>query len=465
MIPLTVGEIADSAEGIILSGSPDVKVSGISIDSRTISTGDLFIPLNGNTDGHAYISDALKKGALGFLVESSAYQKEKLIKLSRAQFVIEVKNGLKALQSIAAYYRTKLPAKVIGVTGSTGKTTTKDMLNCVLSQKKRVVCTDKNYNNEIGVPLTILRAGPETEVLIIEMAMRGKGQIKELAGIAKPDIGLVTNIGQAHIELLGSEEMIALAKAELIESIPESGVAVLNADDLWTPNITDFVGSKIVTYGIADGDVRACEIDVDELGRASFRLNTDTGSGYVVRLSIPGKHNVYNALAVITIALQMGFSIDDIRIGLSKCRPSAMRMEIFSTLDNVLILNDAYNANPASMQAALLTLVDISTEGRHIAVLGDMLELGQASNEAHKQIGEIVASLGINVLVAVGKEGQVMAGSAAKAGMNSKSIITCLDSDTAAEVLKQLIVPGDVILVKASRGIGLEKVVKALVKT
>ncbi len=464
MIPLTVGEIADSAGGIIISGSPDIKVSGISIDSRTVSVGDLFIPLKGNTDGHAYISDALKNGALGFLVESSAYQREKLSKLNRAQFAVEVKDSLEALQNIAAHYRTKLSARVIGVTGSTGKTTTKDMLNCVLSQKKRVVCTDRNYNNEIGVPLTIFRADSETEVLIIEMAMRGKGQIKELAEIAKPNIGVVTNIGQAHIELLGSEEMIALAKAELVESIPVGGVVVLNADDLWTPNIIDFARSRVITYGIARGDVRGSEIDVDELGRASFRLEIGKSLAYVVRLSIPGKHNVYNALAVAAVALQMGLSPDDIRIGLSKCRPSSMRMEIFSTLDNVLILNDAYNANPASMQAALLTLVDISTEGRHVAVLGDMLELGQVSNEAHKQVGEIVASLGINVLVAVGEESQVIAESAIKAGMNSKFVITCRNSDTAAEILKQLTMPGDVVLVKASRGIGLEKVVKALVK-
>ncbi|MHB8840183.1 MAG: UDP-N-acetylmuramoyl-tripeptide--D-alanyl-D-alanine ligase [Candidatus Aquicultor sp.] len=466
MVPLTVGEIADSTDGILLSGAAGVKVTGISIDSRTIKSGELFIPLRGERDGHQYIFEALRKGAAGFLVEKDAYEKEKLVELTGSQFVIEVIDCLKALQNIAAYYRSKLPLKVIGVTGSTGKTTTKDMLNCVLAQKFRVVSTDKNYNNEIGVPLTILRTDAETQVLVVEMGMRGSGQIKELARIAKPNMGVVTNIGQAHLELLGSEEMIAKAKAELIESLSEDGVAVLNGDDLWTPDIAECACSKTVMYGIASGDVRGTELDVDELGRASFRLGIGKGTDYVVRLAVPGRHNVYNALAVAAVAIQLGLSVDEIRIGLSSCRPTSMRMEIFTTADNVLILNDAYNANPSSMQAALLTLKDISTQpqGRHVAVLGDMLELGPVSNEAHKEIGELVASLGINILVAVGIESQSMAESAIKNGMNPKAVVTCPDAATAAQLLKQLIASGDVVLVKASRGVGLEVVVRALVK-
>jgi len=466
MIPLTVGEIADCTRGILVSGSPELKVRGVIIDSRNAADGDIFIPLKGRTDGHAYIGDALRNGASGFLVEKGAESKEKLIGLEGKQYVIEVEDSLKALQDIAAYHRTKLSAKVIGVTGSTGKTTTKDMVNCILAHKLRVISTDKNYNNEIGVPLTILRADENTQALVIEMAMRGIGQIKELAEIAKPDVGVVTNIGQAHMELLGSEEMIAQAKAELIESIPESGVVVLNSDDLWTPNLSKSARAKIVSYGITSGDVRGSEIVVDDLGRASFRLNVyDDAIGYVVRLAVPGKHNVYNALAASTAALQIGLSTDDVRIGLANCRPTAMRMEIFATDDNVVILNDAYNANPTSMQAALSTLMDIATEGRHIAVLGDMLELGNISSEAHKQIGEIVASLGVNILVAVGPESQVMADSATKAGMLPKTVITCKESSTAAQVLKQLVTVGDVVLVKASRGVGLEEVVRAIVKT
>ena len=466
MVPLTVDEIADSTEGILLSGSAGFKVLGISIDSRTIKSGDLFIPLRGETDGHQYIFDALRKGAAGFLVEKGSCQKERLVGLAGSQFVIEVNDCLKALQDIAAYYRSKLPIKVIGVTGSTGKTTTKDMLNCVLAHKFRVVSTDKNFNNEIGVPLTILRTDAETQVLVVEMGMRGQGQIKELAQIAKPNIGVVTNIGQAHMELLGSEEMIARAKAELIESLPEDGVAVLNGDDLWTPDITQYACAKTVTYGIASGDIRGSELDVDELGRASFRLDIGKGTDYIVRLAVPGRHNVYNALAVAAVATELGLSVDEIRIGLSGCRSTSMRMEVFTTADNVLILNDAYNANPSSMQAALLTLMDISTQpqGRHVAVLGDMLELGPVSNEAHKEIGELVASLRINILVAVGIESQAMADSAIKNGMNAKAVVTCPDAATAAQLLKQLIMPGDAVLVKASRGVGLEVVVRALVK-
>jgi len=462
MIPLTADEIADCTEGILIKGQSDAMVHGVSIDSRARCIDSLFIPLKGKRDGHEFIPNALRAGASGFLVESKV--RNKFADFAGPQFVIEVKDCLKALQNIARYYRTKLSAKVIGITGSTGKTTTKDMLNCVLSQKFRVVSTDRNYNNEIGVPLTIFRADNKTQVLIVEMAMRGIGQIKELAEIVKPNIGVLTNIGQAHLELLGSEEQIARAKAELIESIPENGLVVLNADDLWTPNIATYASARTVTYGIAGGDIRGTEIDVDELGRASFRLNTGGKVAYVVRLAVPGRHNVYNALAVSAVAIQLGLTADDIRIGLSNCRPSSMRMEIFSTGDNVIILNDTYNANPTSMQAALSTLKDIPTQGRHIAVLGDMLELGKISGEAHRQIGEIVASLGINILVSVGVESQIMAESAIKSGMNPKMVITCKDAETAAHLLKQLVMPGDVVLAKASRGIGLEVVVKALVK-
>lgn len=464
MIPLTVKELVDSVGGALLKGSAQTEVQGISVDSRSILTGELFIPLKGKADGHLFIPDALKAGAAGFVLEKNAAQKELLVALADAQFAIEVEDPLKALQNIAAYYRTKLSAKVIGVTGSTGKTTTKDMLNCVLSHKMRVISTDKNYNNEIGVPLTILRANETTEAMVVEMGMRGVGQIKELAEIARPDIGVVTNIGQAHMELLGSEELIAQAKAELVEAIPEHGVAVLNADDMWTDNIAKCACSKIITYGILDGDVRGSKIEADEFGKARFSLSVENGSSYTVRLPIPGKHNVYNALAASAVAHSMGLTPDDVRIGLQNCRLSAMRMEMFNLDDNVLVINDAYNANPTSVQAALGTLMDIKAEGRHISVLGDMLELGSYTNEAHKQVGEVVASLGVDVLVAVGAESQVMADSAIKAGMSHKAVITCPDSNTAAQLLKQLIEPGDVILVKASRGIGLEVVVRALAK-
>jgi UDP-N-acetylmuramoyl-tripeptide--D-alanyl-D-alanine ligase len=449
---------------VLLNGTDTTKISGISIDSRTIKGGELFIPLKGNGDGHQFIQDALVAGAAGVLVEKEASNKEYYLSLVGSQCVIEVGDTLKALQAIATHYRKKLSVKVIGITGSTGKTTTKDMLNCVLAYKMRVISTDKNYNNEIGVPLTILRADEKTQAMVVEMAMRGPGQIRELADIAQPDIGIVTNIGQAHIELLGSEEATAFAKAELIEAIPEDGVVVLNADDLWTSDIAQRAHGRVVTYGIMEGDVKGNKIEVDELGKAKFSLTVNNGSAYTVRLPIPGRHNVYNALAVAAAATAVGLTPDDIRIGLSNCRTSAMRMEIFALDENMLILNDAYNANPTSMQAALATLMDVRTKGRHIAVLGDMLELGRVSNEAHKQVGEIVASLGVSILVAVGEESQVMADSALKSGMNQKTVITCPDADTAAQLLRQLIEPGDVVLVKASRGMGLEAVVRTLVK-
>ena len=462
MIRLEAAEIALCSGGSLLYGSREAKVNGVSIDSRAVIFGDLFIPLRGSTDGHAYIEDAIRAGAAGFLIESSAISSG-MKPPAGAQFAVEVDDTLRAFQAIAGYYRLKLSATVIGVTGSTGKTTTKDMLAGILAKSMNVVSTTKNYNNEIGVPLTILKADLDTSALVVEMGMRGLGQIKELAEIAAPDIGVVTNIGQAHIELLGTQERIAQAKAELIEAISAEGAAILNADCLWSTSISNRSSARTVTYGIADGDVRASGIEVDELGRASFSLTIGDSSSYRVRLAVPGRHNVYNALAAIAVGIELGLTIDSIRLALAECKPTSMRMEMVKTERGVLILNDSYNANPVSMEAALSTLMDIETKGRRIAVLGDMLELGPVSSDAHRRVGEVVAALGVEILVAIGVEGQLIAESAVRSGMNHKAVITCRDAQTATQVLGQLSFERDVVLVKASRGMGLEKIVEALV--
>jgi UDP-N-acetylmuramoyl-tripeptide--D-alanyl-D-alanine ligase len=311
MVPLTVEEILVATGGDLVKGLPESKVSGVCIDTRILRAGDVFIPLTGNIDGHRFVVDALKAGAAGVLIGNNYDNRTRLIESGQFgnSFVVTVEDTLKAFQNIARYYREKLSLKVIAITGSTGKTTTKDMINCVLAQQYKVVSTDKNYNNEIGVPLTILRADETTEALVVEMAMRGRGQIKELAEIARPDIGVITNIGQAHIELLGSEQAIAEAKSELVEAIDGDGVAILNADDLWTPQFLECACSRIVKYGITAGEVRAERIDSDELGRAKFRLIMREGDAYTVRLPIPGKHNVYNALAASAVGMEMGLSL------------------------------------------------------------------------------------------------------------------------------------------------------------
>jgi UDP-N-acetylmuramoyl-tripeptide--D-alanyl-D-alanine ligase len=464
MESLSVEEIVKATGGKLVVDSKYKQAAGVSIDTRLIKPGELFVPLIGETDGHRFIATAIESGAAGILYGQSYDEKESLSKKLRGCFAVEVGDTLKAFQDIAKYYRKKLGIKVVAITGSTGKTTTKDMINCVLTQKYRVVSTEGNFNNEIGVPLTIFRADKDTEIMVVEMAMRGRGQIKELAEIAKPDIGVLTNIGQAHIELLGSEQAIAEAKAELIESLPAKGAVILNGDDLWASFVMNRAKAKVVSYGITTGDVQAERIEVDVLGRVKFSLIVENDSAYTVRLPVPGRHNVYNALAASAVGLELGLTSDQIRIGLSNCRLSAMRMEVLTTADNVVILNDAYNANPTAMQAALSTLLDVKTEGRRIAVLGDMLELGQMCVEAHKQIGKVVASLGIDYLIAVGNESLVMAESAVRSGMKPKAVVSCIDADTAGRVLKQLIEPDDVVLVKASRAIGLEAVVKAMVK-
>jgi UDP-N-acetylmuramoyl-tripeptide--D-alanyl-D-alanine ligase len=377
--------------------------------------------------------------------------------------VVEVTDALTALQDLAAWYRGELTATVIGITGSTGKTTSKDFLNAVLGARFNVASTIGNRNNEIGLPLTVLSANEDTEVLVTEMGMRGLGQIARLAEIARPEIGLVTNVGTSHIELLGTQDAVATAKGELVRAIPETGAVFVNGDDAYSDVLALDARAPVTFFGLGDRcEVRARDVSLDAGGCAHFELVTSEGAARV-DLPVPGRHNVYNALGVAAVALHLGQTPADVAEALRSAVVSGMRMELVQSASGITIINDAYNANPTSMHAAVETLGNVDTSGQRVAVLGDMAELGSLSEIAHFELGEAVAAERIDQLLTVGERARRVADGARAAGMPADRVRPCATPDEAVEVLDDLLERGDVVLVKASRVMGLERVVEGMV--
>ncbi len=450
--------------GELISGPKDFAISSICTDTRSLKRNDFFVPLKGeHFDGHDFIGDAIKKGASGIFTERWDEEiKSKIESVSKDFVIIKVENALKALQSIAGLVRRKLDLQVIGITGSTGKTTTKDILNSILRKKFSVVCTEKSYNNEIGVPLTILKATPNTDIVILEMGMRGKGQISELCDIALPTMGIITNIGKTHFELLNSEEAIAETKAELIKSISSNGTVVLNHDDFWTDKFKAMTSAKIVIYGFSnEANVRAENISVSANGCPSFKIISN-GDSIFVNFPFSGRHNVCNLLAAAAVAIKLGLSLRDIKEGLESCTITEMRMQVFENSEGVTIINDAYNANPDSMQASLETLKDIEGEGRKIAVLGDMAELGKISTVSHRDVGALVKKNGVDLLFVVGEKAKQIAQGAIEKGVDTKNIFICSNLKDAEQKIKKVIKSGDIILFKGSRIMKLENLVYSI---
>jgi UDP-N-acetylmuramoyl-tripeptide--D-alanyl-D-alanine ligase len=404
----TIKEIEGIVKGSRVAGQRTGSIKGISTDTRTIKPGELFIPLaGGKFDGHRFIPVALRKGAL----------------------VLETKDGLKALQALAAYHRSKFKVPVIGVTGSVGKTTVKDMIASILSQEKPTLKNEENFNNEIGVPLTLLKLTKKHKFAVIEIAMQRLGEIEELANIVKPTIAVITNIGEAHLEFLKTKKNVARAKAEIFKFLRREDFAVINQDDEYFEHLLSKVRcprSHVKTFGILEkADVTPKDLEG-------------------IKLPVPGEHNIHNALAAIAVAKILKIKKSSIKKGLEKFRPSSKRMEVIDRPDGVKIINDTYNANPQSMTAALQTLA--SMKGRKIAVMGDMLELGKTAKSAHHRVLKLSRSLKIDKVYTFGKLWP-------KAFKEKKLLI---------KNLKKIIRPRDIILVKGSRGMKMEEVVDAL---
>ncbi len=455
---LKLDEVIKASEGELINKAAEAKFTGICTDSRKLKKGELFIALVGvRFDGHEFLDMALEKGAAGLVISKDISIKTKVP-------VIRVFNTLKAMQDIAAAYRVKIDPKLVGVTGSSGKTTTKDMIAGILSEAGNTLKTEENFNNEIGVPLTLLKLEKKHAFAVIEMGMHAKGEIELLSFIARPDVAVITNTGLAHIERLKTEANIALAKCEILKFLKRNGTAVLNADDKHFKLAEALCKTERLTFGIDNkADIKATKITESD-GGISFDLSYK-GKKTKITLPLPGRHNVYNALAAAGAALALGIKTKDIVKGLSKFRPSSMRMSI-STANGIKVINDAYNANPDSMKAALMVLAGIKMDDgkppkRRIAVVGDMLELGALSKKYHDEMGEFIAGSSIDAAFYIGKFSKGSAESS-MAKDPQKKAFHFWNNAKAISGLKDFLLPGDAVLVKASRGLRLEEVAAAI---
>jgi UDP-N-acetylmuramoyl-tripeptide--D-alanyl-D-alanine ligase len=467
VLTLSASRLAEVTIGTVVSGPGDAMINGICIDSRSAHAGCAFAALPGErVDGHEHVADAVRAGARALLVTRWDDELAAAVESAgrRDVSVVRVDDAARALTALARYHRSRLSCPVVAITGSTGKTTTKDFVASALSTSLRVTATARNRNNELGVPLTVLEAGADTDVLVVEMGMRGQGQIEDLCGIARPTHGLVTNIGQTHIELLGSVQAIARAKGELVRCVPKDGRVFLNGDDEWSRTLAADSAAEVTFYGLGEvNDVRALDITTAEDGCPTVTLVAGEERA-TVTLPVPGRHNAYNAAAAAAVAQALGVPLRTAVEGLAAVRPTEWRMQVFTVASGVTVVNDAYNASPASMRAALEALIDIRAEGRRVAVLGDMKELGSLSELAHFRIGELVARMPIERLVTVGELGRHIADGARAEGMSADVVRPCVTVEEAGEVLDDLLAPGDVVLVKASRSMGLERLVEGIVQ-
>lgn len=439
-----------------MSNSDLTKIaSKICTDTRAGAEGALFFALRGeNSDGHDYVADAFAKGAVAAVVDHPVEGAE------GPQFVVP--DTLVALGDLTAYYRDRFEIPVVAITGSVGKTSTKEMTAAALRKQFKVLASEKNFNNEIGVPLTLFALEEDHQIAVVEMGMRAPGEIARLAEIARPTVGVITNIGLSHVERLGSRDAIAGAKAELLEALPEDGLAVLPADDDYASFLLDTCRSqcRVVTFGkSARADFRVENISYSEGGLPSFTIN-----GQAFRLRAPGTHLPINAAAATAVTVSLGIPLDQVAEGLSNYQAPSMRMEILHTPSGWTILNDAYNAAPDSMRAALETLVLLAGPRRSVAVLGEMRELGDFSAEAHRYVGHLAAEQPLGLLVTVGQAAEEIGRAAADPDgrLGPDRIHTFGSTIDAVQGLPDLLRSDDVVLIKGSRAMEMEKIVETL---
>jgi UDP-N-acetylmuramoyl-tripeptide--D-alanyl-D-alanine ligase len=426
----TTDEIAAAVAGTVVG--PSATVDGAAFDSRALVPGQLFVPVVAERDGHEFVSAAVAAGAAAVL-------RSRPIPVEGAT-AIEVADTAVAFSALGSAARDRLGERVVGVTGSVGKTTVKDFTAAALGARWRTASSEKSFNNDLGLPHTLVNAPDDTEAVVAEMGMRGFGEIARLCRIGRPTVGIVTVIGYAHVERVGSIEGVARAKGELPEALPASGTAVLNADDHRCRGLAARTSARVLTFGIDGGDVRATGIVLDDSACARFRLETPWGRTEL-GLSVPGRHMAANAAAAVAAALVCDVALDAAAAGVASASLSPWRMELRRSTGGAQVLNDAYNANPTSMRAALEALAAMAASGRRVAVVGVMAELGPDGPQQHAELGEWAIAHGIE-LIAVGTPWY---GVPARTGV-----------DDALDAIGP-IGPGDVVLVKASRVAGLER--------
>lgn len=461
MRSVSLAQIAEVTDGA-LEGPTALRIKGIAIDSRNTEKGDAFVALPGERyDGHAFIEEAARSGAAA--VASRGNRNLLAFRKRNPSFpLVLVEDTLEALGDIAGFVRGDLDLDVIGITGTTGKTCTKDFLVSILTKEYRVCYPPGSYNNEVGVPLTVFRADKRDRAMVVEMGARKPGDIRRLAEITRPVIGIITNIGPGHLQLFGDRRAVARAKAELARALPENGALLLNGADEWSKMIAGLTDARVYKYGVSRNYAyRATDIRVDAEGRPTFRL-TGPGFSREVRMSVAGRHMVSNAAAAAACAHVYGVSPDIIVEGLGSADVSPWRTEVTVAAGGFTVINDAYNANPHSMHAAIETLREVAGGRRTLAVLGPMAELGDSCRAYHFEAGEHLVRRDVDILVAVGEGTGAYIEAACGLGLPKGSAFKMAGIDEAIDVLRAVVEPGDIILVKASRAYGLDRVAREL---
>ncbi|WP_106848650.1 UDP-N-acetylmuramoyl-tripeptide--D-alanyl-D-alanine ligase [Blastococcus sp. Marseille-P5729] len=433
----TTSDIAQATSGELVGA--DVEASGASIDSRSVGRGQLFVPIVAERDGHDFVPGAIESGAAAYLASRPVENVDAP--------VVRVGDTAQALMDLGRAARARLPERVIGVTGSVGKTSTKDLLAAVLRTTYTTAANERSFNNELGLPLTLLNAPDDAEAAVVEMGARGIGHIELLCSIAQPTVGIVTYVGDAHMELFGTVDAVAQAKGELVEALPHSGLAVLSADQEVVSAMASRTRADVLTFGRSVGaDVTAANVVLDETLRPAFTLQTPWGSADL-QLAVRGEHQLFNALAAAAAAGGVGVPFERIAAGLTEAEISGLRMQLERAPSGALVLNDAYNANPTSMNAGLDALLSMRAR-RRFAVVGVMAELGDDAARAHREIADRAAGAGVTVI-------------AVDAADYGTAATHALDVDSALEILGAL-GEGDAVLVKGSRVAALERVAERL---
>lgn len=466
MATLSLDEIATAIGGTLdlgahpPEGGGGHRVAGYSIDSRSLVAGDLFFALVGpRVDGHDYLAAAMARGAVAAVVSKRRAS-------SAPPALVRVGDTTAALQELGAFVRRTRTLKVVGITGSAGKTTAKELTAAVVGRRFRTMKTEGNLNNTYGLPLSLLRLADDSEAAVLEMGMSTPGEIARLVTIADPDIGVILNVLPVHLEHFGTLDKIAAAKGELFAGMRRDAVAVWNADDPRVRRLARAFRGTTISYGVRarTAQITADAIVVDGLAGCRFRLR-QAGATIDVTLNLPGRHNVYNALAAAAVGHGLGIDLEAIREGLQAARPAVMRGVLHRLPNGVEVLDDAYNSNPAAMEKAIELLRDAAPRGRRVLVAGDMLELGPLEARAHTRLGAQVAKAGIDLFVAVGPRSARAAKAAARPGAAaSPQVRQFPDSDAAAPFVAGACRAGDLVLVKGSRGMKMERVVQALLQ-
>ncbi len=455
----TAGELAAATGGRWLGDRP-APVAGISTDTRAILAGSAFLALRGERfDGHDFLAEAARSGA-----SCAVVARGRAVAGPPELPLLEVEDTLPALGAIARLHRLRFSIPVVGVTGSNGKTTTREMIAGILATRGPVLATEGNLNNEVGVPLTLLRLGSSHTAAVIEMGMSHRGEIGRLTAMAEPRVGVVTNAFPAHLEGLGSVDGVAEAKGELYKGLPASGIVIANADDPRMLHRARKSGRRVLTFsggGAKGADVSVLSVLSQDPEGMRFLLGIGTKE-VEVRLPLVGRHNAVNAAAAAAAALSLGCSDREIVRGLAGVRPVGRRLRVERLPSGVLLVDDCYNANPASMKAALLTLRELAGPGRALAALGDMLELGPTEDELHRELGRDAAAAGLAALATFGPRARLARLAALEAGMNPSDTFHTEDPLPLVAFVRERLRPGDVLLVKGSRGMKLERLVEAL---